>query len=139
MELKFTGSCLCGEIKFAVAEFIPAVANCHCSMCRKHTGAAFATYASVESEKFQWLAGSQFLKRFTAANGTTRTFCSECGSSLLFSSPRAPSNVIEVSLASLDDDSPIKPNAHIFVGYKANWSELDGDLPSYDEGRGSAG
>ena len=50
------GSCLCGAVVYQVRRFYPEIANCHCGMCRKFHGAAFATYGKVQVEDLQWLA-----------------------------------------------------------------------------------
>lgn len=133
----YRGSCLCGVVRFEIDEFLPQVANCHCSMCRKFHGAAYATIAGVSRSKFRWLEGEDALKGYTAENGTTRTFCSHCGSSLTFSSPRAPKEVVEIALGTVDGDIPVEPNAHIFVTSGANWTVVSDDLPQYEEGRNS--
>ena len=133
----YRGSCLCGAVKFEVEEFLSQVAHCHCSMCRKFHGAAYATIAGVPRSKFRWVEGADALKGYTAENGTTRTFCSHCGSSLTFSSPRASEEVVEIALGTVDGDVPVEPNAHIFVGSGANWTVLSDDLPQYEEGRGT--
>lgn len=137
MNEPYLGSCLCGAVKFEVDGFLPQVAHCHCSMCRKFHGAAFATIAGVSSSRFRWAEGEGALKEYTAGNGTTRTFCRHCGSSLTFSSPRAPEDVVEIALGALDDDVPVDPSAHIFVGSRASWTVIGDDLPQYEEGRGS--
>jgi len=134
----YRGSCLCGVVRFEIDEFLPQVAHCHCSMCRKFHGAAYATIAGVSRSKFRWVEGENALKGYTAENGTTRTFCRHCGSSLMFSSPRAPEEVIEIALGAVDGDIPVEPNAHIFVGSGANWAMLSDDLPQYEEGRDGA-
>ena len=102
-------------------------------MCRKSHGAAFATIASVKG--FRWLEGKSALTAFVADNGTTRTLCSRCGSSLTFSTPKAPPEVIEVALGAFDDDVPVQPDAHIFVGSRANWTVLEDSLPKFEAGR----
>jgi hypothetical protein len=134
----YRGSCLCGAARFEIDKFLPQVAHCHCSMCRKFHGAAYATIAGVQRTCFRWVDGEDVLKQYTAPNGTTRTFCSRCGSSLTFSSPRAADDVVEIALGTVDGDVPVKPNAHIFVGSGANWTVLNDDLPKYGEGRNSA-
>ncbi len=56
----YRGSCLCGVVRFEVDEFLPQVAHCHCSMCRKFHGAAYATIAGVRRElliRLRWGAG----------------------------------------------------------------------------------
>ena len=120
-----------------VAQIETRMANCHCSMCRKFHGAAFATFGEAKSGNFQWLTGQELLKSYTAYNGATRQFCSVCGSSLTFSPANDEHQFIEFSLGSLDTDIPLRPDAHIYIGSKANWIELHDELPKYTEGRGS--
>lgn len=134
MKANYTGGCLCGGIRFAVDAFEPAIAHCHCSMCRKFHGAAFATFASARVEHFRWL---NLLQAYTAPNGTTRRFCRHCGSSLTFASPRGSADVVEIALGCLDGGLEIAPDAHIFVGSKADWFSISDDLPQYDAGRSS--
>jgi hypothetical protein len=107
-------------------------------MCRKFHGAAYATFAGVFRSNFRWVEGMDALKGYTAENGTTRTFCRHCGSSLTFSSPRAPADEVDVALGTMDGDVPVEPSAHIFVDSAANWTVLSSDLPQYEEERGSA-
>jgi len=133
----YRGSCLCGTVKFEIDEFLPQAAHCHCSMCRKFHGAAYATIAGVHRSNFRWLEGADALERYTAENATTRTFCSNCGSSLAFSSPRAPEEEVEIALGAMDGDVPVVPSAHIFVGSAANWTVMQDVLPQYRDGRGS--
>jgi len=138
MKDPYRGSCLCGIVKFEIDQFLPQAAHCHCSMCRKFHGASFATIASVIRSNFRWLESANALKSYTAKNGTTRTFCRQCGSSLTFSSPSASEAQIEIALGTMDGDVPVEPSAHIFVGSAANWTVLHDGLPQYEEKRGSA-
>jgi len=126
MSAVFKGSCLCGSVRFSVDGFSEKAANCHCSMCRKFHGAAFGTLVGVQG--LSWLSGKERLKEFVASNGTTRTFCSNCGSSL---------ENIELAISTFDVDIPVKIDAQIYTNYKANWCELQPDLPTHSEGRAS--
>jgi len=137
MQGPFRGSCLCGAIRFEVDRFAPHTGNCHCSMCRKFHGAAYATIAEARRADFRWLSGEDALKSYTASNGTTRRFCSHCGSSLTFASPAADPDLVEISLGCFDDEVPIKPDAHIYVASGASWAIPDDDLPQYEAGRDS--
>ncbi len=58
MNKTFQGGCLCGKVHFEFDELLPQVAHCHCSMCRKFHGAAYATIASVPRSKFRWTKGN---------------------------------------------------------------------------------
>ena len=132
-----TGRCLCGAVGLEADAFMPGAAHCHCSMCRRFHGAAFATIVSVRAEDFRWVRGEEMLRSFTADNGTVRTFCSQCGSSLLFYSPRAPSEVMEVALGVFDEPVPARPDAHIFVDSGAQWAPAGDGLPRFAAGRSS--
>ena len=135
MSTGFKGSCLCGSVRFSVDGFCEKAANCHCSMCRKFHGAAFGTLVGVQG--LSWLSGKDRLKEFVAPNGTIRTFCSNCGSSLGFRVKGEPLENIELAISTFDVDIPVKIDAQIYTNYKANWCELQPDLPTHSEGRTS--
>ena len=131
----YHGQCLCGAIRYRVAAFSPHMAHCHCSMCRKFHGAAFATFGEVQKADFQWIQGQDALAAYRADNGTTRRFCRHCGSSMLFEPSQADGSVIEIALGTLDTPIPQHPDAHIYLDNKADWySPCDG-LPLYPAGR----
>ena len=111
--------------------------HCHCSMCRKFHGAAFATLASVKTENFMWESGKANLKAYRADNGTVRKFCGECGSSLIFVPSNDDGRLVEFSIATLNVDIELKPDVHIFTEYKSNWYDIEDRLPKYREGRKS--
>lgn len=133
----FKGSCLCGSIQFEADQFQPRSGHCHCSMCRKFHGAAYSTYGEVRPEHFRWTSGESLLKDFVAENNTTRQFCSDCGSSLTFSSPGNDDAPIEISLACFDEPVPVQPDAHIYVANAANWAIPADDLAQYEGWRDS--
>jgi hypothetical protein len=137
MAKHYQGSCLCGKIGFEVDQFAPQTGNCHCSMCRKFHGAAYATIAEARSVHFRWTRGEKWLKTYTADNGTRRMFCSNCGSSLTFASPSADPDLVEIALGCFDDEVPVKPDAHIYVASGAKWAEPADNLPQYEAGRDS--
>lgn len=137
MQTPVKGSCLCGKVSFSVRRFHQQVAYCHCSMCRKFHGAASAPIIGVDRKDFQWLSGEEEINSYKADNGTVRSFCRHCGSSLTFTSAETEDTVIEVALGVLDDDIPITPDAHIYVDSKANWEHINDDLPQFPQDRDS--
>src|SRR5258708_14602906 len=73
------GGCACGGIRFEI-DAVRSMTHCHCTTCRKLTGASFATFAHVEKAKFRWLAGEELVTRYESAPGSFRAFCRICGS-----------------------------------------------------------
>jgi len=131
----YKGSCLCGDVSLQVSGFSEQAGHCHCSMCRKFHGAAFATL--VEVTDIQWLSGRELLQDYTAENGTIRTFCRQCGSSIGFRVKGLALEQIELAISLFDDDIAIKPDVHIYTQNKASWYDIDDALPKYTQGRDS--
>jgi hypothetical protein len=134
--MSIKGSCLCNGIRYEIAGQLGTVVNCHCSMCRKATGAAFRTRVSVPTASFRWLAGEQLLSRYESSPGETRTFCSVCGATLPTFFAARPDE-IGLPLGTLDDDPGVRPSAHVYVGSKAPWFEIADGLPQFSEGIGA--
>ena len=126
------GSCLCNGIRYEIDHFASTVVNCHCSMCRKATGAAFRTRVSLPSAAFRWLAGEELVSRYQSSPGETRTFCRVCGSTLPTFFRDHP-DVIGLPLGTLDEDPGIRPTANVYVASKAPWFEITDDLPQFAE------
>ena len=133
----YRGSCLCGQVSYEIDGFESKAAHCHCSMCRKFHGAAFTTFGSVRKDRFRWTSGEHLLNAYRAPNGTVRKFCPNCGSSMVFVPAAGDGGFVEIALGTLDSDLDFGPDAHIFVGSKANWDVLCDKLPKYAGDRGS--
>ena len=137
MNNRASGQCLCGAIKYEIDEIGARLGHCHCSMCRKFHGAAFATLAEAKDIHFRWVSGEDMLVSYTAENGTTRRFCRICGSSMTFAPSDDSGEKVEFALGTLDDEIDGKPDAHIYVGSKASWYDIADPLPRFDCGRDS--
>lgn len=105
------------------------VGNCHCSMCRRFHGAAFATYAKIDQEHFRWFSGQDLMTVYETSPGIGWAFCRVCGSSL--GVPK-DGKLIDLAIGLLDKDPGVRPTEHIFVGSKAPWHEITDDLPQYE-------
>ena len=77
-----TGSCLCADIAFEIDGPVDIVGHCHCSMCRKVHGSAFATFATVAAEDFHWVRGAEKVRRYRSSAQGHRDFCPRCGSAV---------------------------------------------------------
>jgi hypothetical protein len=124
------GSCFCHAVRYAVADEFLYAANCHCSNCRRTTGAAFKPFAGIERDKLVLTDGADRLMIVGDENGNN-THCKVCGS-LLYSVVRAGA-FVHVAMGSLVDPPSIRPTKHIFVGSKAAWFTITDDLPQYAE------
>jgi hypothetical protein len=124
------GKCFCGAVHYAVADAFLYAANCHCSNCRRTTGAAFKPFAGIERGKLVVAKGEDEVMIYGDETAND-THCRICGS-LLYSVVR-DGTFAHVAMGTLVDEPTIRPSKHIFVGSKAPWFTITDDLPQYEE------
>lgn len=127
----YLGQCLCGEISLKVNGPITDIIHCHCSLCRKNSGTAYATNGFINRADFEIVAGAESLTTFSFKPGRNRHFCRRCGSPVFSSNKQDPSR-LRIRLGILDSDISEKPASHNFVTSKASWDDLDANLPRYE-------
>jgi hypothetical protein len=128
-----SGSCLCGKVRYEVRGQPLEMYFCHCRMCQKATGTAFATNMLVRAEDFAIVAGREWLKPYPSSPGEIRHFCSNCGSPVYNEAERRK-EALSVRCGLLDGDPAIRPQHHIYARFKAPWFEINDDLPVIAEG-----
>ncbi len=50
------GGCFCGKIRYQIDAEEPLAVNCHCSMCRRTSGAPFVVWLVVPKADFHYLS-----------------------------------------------------------------------------------
>lgn len=123
------GSCLCGGVRYEIRAEIKGVSHCHCQMCRKAHGAAFATYGSVLRESHAFVEGASLLRSYQSSPGVTRMFCAVCGSPLAWRREGEFSGWISIPLGTLDSACVPKKHKHIHVASKAPWHVIADGWP----------
>jgi hypothetical protein len=122
------GGCFCGAIRYE-ARGVPSLeTNCHCSICRRTSGAPFVAWFTVPTNQFHFVAGNP--TRFKSSVHGTRGFCGQCGTPLTFQSARH-ADAIDVTTCSLDNPEAFPPKDHTNASAKLPWVQLSDDLPVY--------
>jgi hypothetical protein len=122
------GGCLCGAVRYQVADEFQYAFICHCSQCRRATGSAFKPFGGIERAKFKVTEGP--IKIFGDVM-THNAHCRICGS-LLYSIVQE-GTMAHVTFGTLSDTPTLAPQAHIFTGSKAPWYEIRDSLPQHAE------
>ena len=133
IEVELKGGCMCGRVRYSVADAFAYAANCHCSNCRRTTGSAFKPFAGIKREKLRVTEGADALL-IVGEELNHDAHCKICGS-LLYSLVRDGAYV-HVAMGTLADAPSIRPTHHIFVGSKAPWFTITDDLPQYEGHKG---
>lgn len=124
------GSCLCGTLKYEVDGPFKSMTNCHCSMCRKHHGAPFATFVVAPIEGFRWLSGEDSLLLYRSSASAERASCRTCGSVGPFPMPGL--GIVVLPAGNLDGDPDVRLESHMFVGSKAPWHTISDSAPQHE-------
>jgi hypothetical protein len=118
------GSCLCGAVKFELLRDPPLVSHCHCSMCRKAHGAAFATYVTIEKADVRFVSGADNLTSYNSSGTIQRKFCGTCGSNVEWSGHPGYAEWTAIPLGLFD--TPFRPAKidQVFTESKVPWCNL---------------
>jgi hypothetical protein len=124
--VKLEGSCLCGGVRFEIdGEFEPR-SYCHCTSCKRLSGAAATANGRVRSESVRIIAGEELLRRYQPDEGSAKTFCSNCGSNL-FGAGWPEREYASVRLTAIDTPFEGGPTRHIYTQSVASWETLPDD------------
>lgn len=124
-----SGGCLCGKVEYQVADAFDDALVCHCSQCRRATGAANKPFGGIARAKLAVIRGADLVAVYGRDDEGDR-FCRACGS-LMWSVVRDGAYV-HVTYGTLHGAPSKLPEAHIFVGSKAAWERIDDGLPQFD-------
>jgi hypothetical protein len=131
MSNTYSGSCLCGEIRFEIEGEFERFYLCHCEYCRKDTGSAHAANLFSSTATLKWLSGANKVIQFNLpATRHSKCFCPTCGSALPIR--QTIGGLLVVPAGSLNSEVCIRPNAHIFVSSRADWDDSLEGIPTVD-------
>lgn len=120
-----TGGCQCGRVRYRVTGALGRANLCHCRMCQRATGGAFAPLVTARGVAFEGAPA-----RFASSDVAERGFCSACGTPLFYA-PRG-SDVIELMIGTLDDPEAVAPALHYGVESRLGWLRLADGLPEHE-------
>jgi hypothetical protein len=111
-----TGGCQCGALRYEIDQPLGRASICHCRMCQKAFGNAFAPL--VTAKGLRWLHGEP--KRFRSSNKATRGFCAECGTPMTY---EADGHTPEIAIATLDKPAEVPPVVQVGLASRLGWCD----------------
>ncbi|GLR69633.1 GFA family protein [Agaribacter marinus] len=126
------GGCLCGAVEYEIKDDLIYSGYCHCSECRRWTGAPFSSTGGVKASDFKLNKGKSLLASFSKGENSTSYFCTKCSSNLYGEVPEY--NMTYVMLGTLSQEPTLAPQWHIYTGSKVEWFKITDNLPQYQEG-----
>ena len=127
------GSCLCGARAYEIEGEIDGVWMCHCSLCRKATGAGGIAILIVPRAQFRWTRGEDHGVKFVLRESYSMTRCKTCGTPLPAEADEAN---LYVTAGTLDDPLEAGITTRIFCASRADWDRDVEGVRYCDERRG---
>lgn len=131
---KISGSCSCGAIQFHMKDQVWNIVNCHCSICRKLTGAAFTTYIAAPENDYFINQGQEHLAIWKKPQSTMQKhFCRLCGSPMYNTNPKY-GNIKIVYMGTLEKGHPLRPKINIYCNDQLKWLNDLFEIENFPEG-----
>jgi len=128
------GGCRCGASRYAVdLPWPPLTYACHCTLCQRATGSAFAQQYPVPEKKFQ-VRGALLEAEVAEPDGlsSVHRHCKVCLTRLFATSVRRPGLTI-VRAGTLDGSPCITPILHIYTSTKQPWVALPAGTATFTD------
>ena len=124
------GQCHCGAIRYELAAEPKNVSLCHCSDCRRSSGAPVVAWAAFAERDLSVIRGTP--KTINSSGTTMRSFCADCGTGLFYRNAEILPGVVDVQVATLDDPETLPPTVHIQTAEQIGWMKTAHELPHID-------
>lgn len=130
-----TGGCNCGAIRFEVSASPLAVIACHCTQCRRQSGAAYSINLIVRASSMEVTGTPDTWQDNDTGSGAplAREHCGTCGSPIR-SVPSAAPKFLALKAGTLDQPGAFAPTMHIWTRSKLPWVTIPDELPTFEEG-----
>lgn len=127
----FTGHCLCGKISYSAEADPIFMGVCHCTDCQRATGSAFEAVVAIPAASLTVQGAPKvFVSKGDSGKDIQRSFCPDCGSTLMSSADMMP-GVAMLTTGTLDDTSQFKPSMQIYCDSAQPWVDLGGNIQRF--------
>ena len=117
LDIPMSGGCQCGAIRYHETCFFDSAHICHCRMCQKAVGNAFAALVAAPSNAFQWTRGKPTTWR--SSQNIERGFCRDCGTPLFYLD--ANEDRIFLTIGSVDKPERFSPKRQVGIEGRIGW------------------
>jgi len=125
------GGCECGQVRYRMGA--PIFVNCcHCRMCQRFSGSAFAINAMIEADRVEVIS-EQTPEIVTTETGGKGERCARCGVELWAYHRMFGDALRFVRVGTLDDSGKVPPDAHYFTSRKHDWVVIPAGVPAFAE------
>ncbi len=124
-----SGGCHCGAIRYEMPGEVAHHALCHCTDCRKASGAPAVAWALAPADQVA-ITGAP--STYASSEHAVRHFCGRCGTGLFYTNDVVFPGMIDVQSATLDDPDALPLQAQIQTAERIGWMAEAHRLPTFE-------
>ena len=124
-----TGGCHCGAIRYEVEGEPVYHALCHCTDCRRQTGAPVVSWALFRNDALK-ISGTP--KVYASSENARRHFCDQCGTSLFYTNEVIFPGLTDICSATLENPDALKLGIHVQTAERIGWMKDAHNLPQFE-------
>ena len=128
--MTINGGCHCGAIRYQIDGEVIVHALCHCTDCRRHSGAPMVGWTMYRQEAVKVTKGAP--KVYASSDSGRRHFCPDCGTGLFYVNEQMLPGIIDIQSATYDDPNAVPPQAQIQVADRIGWMKSAHELPEFE-------
>lgn len=127
--MTISGQCHCGAIRYTAEGEPLHNAVCHCSDCRRHSGAPMVGWIAFTAGQVK-IEGTPVT--YASSEHGRRQFCGRCGTGLFYINEASLPGLIDIQSCTLDDAEASPPGAQIQLAHRLQWTKTLEALPGFD-------
>jgi hypothetical protein len=128
--MRIEGGCHCGEVRYLIEGEALTHALCHCSDCRRHSGAPMVGWTMYLEHQVRITKGEP--KVYASSASGRRHFCGKCGTGLFYFNAEILPGIVDVQSCTYDDPAAVPPRVQIQLAERLSWMKDAHTLPGFE-------
>ena len=127
-EVRATGGCACGGVRYGITGYLRDVVHCHCEPCRRITGHHMAATAALRSDVH--FEAEDSLQWYQRTDTVRYGFCSTCGATLFWEAADKAEMVV-IAGGTLDQPTGLTTVLAIWAEGASDFHRLDETIETH--------
>ena len=128
--MTIAGGCHCGAVRYEVEGEALTHALCHCTDCRRHSGAPMVAWTMYPESALRVTKGA--VRVYVSSEHARREFCAECGTGLFYRNAEVLPGIVDIQSATYDNPDAVPAQVQIQVADRIGWMAEAHALPAFD-------